>query len=80
MNILIYSRALPNADFGNKKNQCITKIVYCELLYRDIKKRVSEKFLHTLYTIKSVYFEVFWNQLNPCICKIHALIMRPYCP
>ena len=33
-----YSRALHNADFGDKKNQCISKSVYCELLYRDIKK------------------------------------------
>ena len=53
----IYSRALHSADFGDKKNQCILKTVYCELLYRartapmlelslnrDVKNHVSASF------------------------------------
>ena len=31
---LTYSRASHTADFGDKKNQCIWKTVYCGLLYR----------------------------------------------
>ena len=33
-----YSRASHSADFGDKKNQCISKTVYCKLSYMDIKK------------------------------------------
>ena len=50
-NHFIYNRALHNADFGDKKNQCISKTVHYGLLYGDSKNHVSAKFLHTLYTI-----------------------------
>ena len=55
----IYSRALHSADFGDKKNQCISKTVYCELLSRDIEKPCIDEFLHPLYTMKSVYIDFF---------------------
>ena len=61
-----YSRASHNADFGDKKNQCISKTVYCGLIYRD---RVSAKFLHTLYTIKSVYIKFLEVIENPVSAK-----------
>ena len=60
LSVVIYSRASHNADFGDKKNQCTSKTVYCGLLGYYIgtsKIRVSAKFLHTVYTIKSVWIE-----------------------
>ena len=42
---------------GNNKFLGQEKIKNQGLLYRDIKKSVSAKFLHTLNTIKSVYME-----------------------
>ena len=53
----MYGRSSHNADFGDKKNQCILKTVYIELLFRDNKKPCICEFLHTLYAIKSVNIE-----------------------
>ena len=53
----LYSRASHNAEFGDKKNQFISETVYCGILLGTSKNRVSAKFLHIFFTIKSVYME-----------------------
>ena len=56
-----YSKASHNADFGDKKNQCISKTVYCGLLYRDIKKPcICEISAYSLYYKISVD-RIFWT-------------------
>ena len=60
----MYSRALHSTNFGDKKNQCISKTLYCELLlHRDNKTtvylRVSTytlqyKFLHCQFFDKKI--------------------------
>ena len=49
-----YSRASHSANFGDKENQCISKTVYCELLYRGIKK--------TVYLQNFCIHFILWNQ------------------
>ena len=71
--VLRYSRASHNADFGDKKNQCILKTVYCGLLYRDIKKPyICEISAYTLYYKISVHRN-FLESIENCVSEKYML-------
>ena len=76
----MYSRASHNADFGDKKNQCISKTVYWGLLYRDIRKRnICEISAYTLYYKISVHW-IFGTTLLCGIIVLHILLIFDFFP
>ena len=73
----MYSRALHSADFGDKKNKHIWKTMYCELLYRDFKNRVSANFYkHFILWIQCT--TKFLELIENCVSAKSVLIEAVY--